>query len=566
MDEADRVKTDGSYFYIATDKGVRIVNFQTPMQVVGSIDIDGIIGELHLYKQVLAVLYTPWDGQGHPWSVVDRPPGGGGLGDTLAGLPYRLPVKVRSGVALIDVSDPASPMMIRAEEVDGYLVSSRRIEEKLHLVQQFLPDLPPIRYWYDEQTALIDDIVAGNRNLLDKVPLSSLVPAYRTVFPGSGSDVEKQAVMPEHFYRPADGGSGGSIATVVTFDLDRPEEPFTSAALIADANAVYASTKALYLFSGEWQTGAKVEQRTAIHKLNLNGERARPAGAGRVNGWILNQFSAGEHEGVLRVATTTTSWDAGSTRSGNHVYCLEESDGDLRIVGKLENLAPGETLYSSRFIGRRGFLVTFERIDPLFTLDLSDPSTPRMMGELKVPGYSDYIHPWGQDHLITLGKMVTEDQYGNLYQRGINLSVFDISDIQQPVLVDALEIGGRGSISEALWTHKAFTFRQDDEGGLLTLPIDLYESDPSSGEPWAWGRYISSGLYVYRLSATPDNAFDLLGVVSTHRGGDDQTWGPAWTRGIFGETQVWAVTPTAVHTARIADIEGTIQTVDLSTD
>jgi uncharacterized secreted protein with C-terminal beta-propeller domain len=274
-----------------------------------------------------------------------------------------------------------------------------------------------------------------------------------------------------------------------------------------------------------------------------------------VPGRILNQFSLGEFEGVLRIATTTGGWWSGNNELGTNVYCLEPSDNRLEIIGKIEGIAPGEHLYSARFMGDRGFIVTFVKVDPLFTLDLSDPTDPEVIGELKVPGYSDYIHPLGENHLLTVGKYAKE-QNGTTWYQGVQLSIFDISDFSNPILLYKETIGDRGTHSEASDNHKAFTFWAEND--LLAIPIDLYEYLQEPEYAWEYGTYVFSGLYVYRT--TIEDGFEYLGHIDT----DSDLYSWDWTRGVFINDSIYAVQSDAVHSADIDDIESTVHTLVLS--
>jgi len=266
---------------------------------------------------------------------------------------------------------------------------------------------------------------------------------------------------------------------------------------------------------------------------------------------------------VLRIATTT-GWSGGSQPTAkNHVFCIGEQDSKLVVIGSLEDLAPGEEIYAARFIGPRGYLVTFVTIDPLFTLDLSDPTDPKVAGELKVPGYSEYIHPWGDDHLLTIGKDALEVD-GNAWYQGLQLTIFDISDFSDPKLLHRTEgenkIGDRGTSSEALYNHKAFIFWE--EQGLLAIPVDLYEHASPPTEPWEWGLLTFKGLYVYRV--TLNHGFEFLGRIKT-LAQMDQYWLSYfdYTRGVFIDDRVYAVTPATVSSAEVIDIANTIETLPL---
>ena len=233
-------------------------------------------------------------------------------------------------------------------------------------------------------------------------------------------------------------------------------------------------------------------------------------------------------------------------------------EGKLDIIGNLKDLAPGEEIYAARFMGTRGYLVTFVTIDPLFTLDLSDPTDPKVAGELKVPGYSEYIHPYGENHLLTIGKDAL-DVEGNAWYQGVQLSIFDISNFSEPRLLHTARIGDRGTTSEALGNHKAFTFWE--EYGLLAIPIDLYEHQNLPTEyPWQWGTLTYKGLYVYRVGI--EGGFEYLGRIAT-LSGLEQYWYAYgnYTRGIFIDDRVYAVTSEAVRSAQVEDIPGSLESL-----
>jgi hypothetical protein len=227
--------------------------------------------------------------------------------------------------------------------------------------------------------------------------------------------------------------------------------------------------------------------------------------SGEVPGMVLNQFSMDEYDGHFRVATTTY----GET-TGNHVYIL---DMDLNIVGSLEGLAPGETIYSARFVGERGHMVTFRQVDPLFVIDLSDPGNPRELGYLKVTGYSDYLHPYDETHLIGIGKETTDAGEFAWYQ-GVKISLFDVRDVNNPLEISKLEIGDRGTDSPVLWDHKAFLF--DKSRNLMVIPILEAKVDKTKYSEdelvWAYGEPVYQGAYVFHVS--PDAGITIQGKIT----------------------------------------------------
>jgi len=542
VDESDVVKTDGEYLYISGNERVTIVSATDPMTVISSsIRVTGTIDSLYLYnnssgRRLLALLYTPLNYQGTPW--LDSGPA-----DSIStGIAYWIPIQAKTGVAVYDVTDPYLPDVIRSVEADGYLVSSRRVENHLHVVQQFLPDLPA-PYSLEEE--------------IQAMTAEELMPFYSDMTGGASGGQERQLIAPRDFYHPGIDG-GGSIVSIMTFDLDDPGLAFSSTGVVADASIVYASTEAVYFTSTYWDysgTGSyEPAEQTIIYKFDISGDEVIGQGYAGIRGRALNQFSLGEHEGVLRIATTTGwSWNT-DTPSKNHVYCLKSQDGKLGITGRLEDIAQGEELYSARFIGPRGYLVTFVTTDPLFTLDLSDPAAPRVIGDLKIPGFSNYLHPWGENYLIGLGKDAVEEE-GFAWYQGVQLSIFDISDLANPKLLKTEIIGDRGTCSEALYNHKAFTFRESE--GLLALPIDLYELESGQTSPSDYGAMTRKGLYIFHV--TVEGGFEKIGEITTSEASDQYWYYSGWTRGIFIEDHVYAVTPEAVRSAYINNIEGTIQ-------
>jgi len=196
----------------------------------------------------------------------------------------------------------------------------------------------------------------------------------------------------------------------------------------------------------------------------------------------------------------------------NNVYVL---DASLNLTGKLEGLAPGEKLYSSRFMGEKAYLVTFKKVDPLFVIDLSDPTNPQLLGKLKIPGYSDYLHPFGENHLIGLGKDAVPAEEGDFaWYQGVKLTLFDVSNVSNPIELSTYTIGDRGTESYALHDHKAFLFNLAN--GLLVIPVTLAEINPSQYpegvQPQSYGDYKFQGAYVFNVSLA--NGFALRGRVS----------------------------------------------------
>lgn len=554
VDESDKLKTDGIHIYVAGDRKVSVVDVSdaSNMKVISAIPIDGSLDELYLKDGVLVVFYD--NGQNGIYMDFDLE-----LSEPVRiGLPYWIPIRSKTSVSFYDVRIPSDPKLISTVTMDGDLVSSRLINGKLHVVQQFLPDLPNLDFAYDGTEQGWESAISKNTEKLESLTLEEMLPAYSVCDSEGRVSRSGSLVEPQNFYRLDDAG-GSAIVSISTFDLDHLEEPFKSVGIVATADIIYASTTALYLTAPEWNYDETYSENagsttsTSIHKFDLTGTNVRHEAGGRVRGRILNQFSMGEYQDVLRIATTEYRWNQadGSNSGTSNVYCLRNQDSNLEVMGRIENIAPGENMYSARFIGKRGFLVTFEQVDPLFTLDLSDPEKPFVKGELKVPGYSEYIHPMDEDKLITIGRNVAEIE-GRLIPQGLQLSLFDISDLGNPVLLHKELIGDQSTYSEATYNHKAFNYWA--EKNLLSIPVRTYGSQDYSTLPEGF-----NGLYIYKVTA--QSGFELKGRIET--GTDPSYLYQDWTRGIFITGSVFAVRPQALFSADMDGIEGSQKKLSL---
>jgi uncharacterized secreted protein with C-terminal beta-propeller domain len=229
-----------------------------------------------------------------------------------------------------------------------------------------------------------------------------------------------------------------------------------------------------------------------------------------------------ENGDYFRVATS-------ESYKQTNVYVLDE---DLEVVGSLEGLAPNERMYSARFVGDRCYLVTFKKVDPFFVIDLSDPESPTVLGELKIPGYSDYLHPYDENHIIGLG-IDAYDMGTFAWFQGVKLSLFDVTDLENPKEISKYNIGDRGTTSPAQHDHKAFMFSKSKD--LLIIPISLFEIDerdyPNGVPPNAYGKFVWQGAYVFSL--TLEDGFKLKGRITHSAHGQEngncyQGWGMWW--------------------------------------
>jgi uncharacterized secreted protein with C-terminal beta-propeller domain len=259
------------------------------------------------------------------------------------------------------------------------------------------------------------------------------------------------------------------FTTLTTLDLDEPGR-VTLSGLLADVRQAYASPESLYLATDHWsRTGRDVH--TYLHRFRLSSGVPEYEGSGGVRGSLLGQFSMDDEDGHLRVATTT--WGTAATGSTNQVFVLRPQDGRLQVVGRTDALAEGERIFAARFEGPRGYLVTFRQVDPLFTLDLRDHTRPRVAGELKIPGFSTYLHPLGSGHLLAVGREITDTPSGWQLLGGVALQVFDVSRPDDPRLAHRHVVGTTGATgSSALGDHRAFNYFPSR--GTLALPFSEY--------------------------------------------------------------------------------------------
>lgn len=468
VDEADFVKSDGQHIYVVTGDRVRVVRAYPPSQahVVGDVPLpDGRPEGLYLDGDRLVVM----------GASDDPPPFVEGETVILDGDGPRRPGPSLPStyVRVVDVTDPADPTVERDVTVHGRLHDSRMIDDHVYVVLDV-----PLRFDDDDE------------------------PVVPVVNPG-------QEGFPEIHHFDGDGRVY-QYTNVLSVPV-RGEEPVDNEAyLLERATNLYASQTNLYLATphstsddGPAEPWARAEA-TLIHKLALDDGSVSYQASGQVPGRILNQFSMDEHDGHLRVATTvghvSRSLRGGEVSSTNNVYIL---DGEMKTVGELEGVAPNERIYSARFMGDRAYLVTFKKVDPFFVLDLSDPTAPEVLGELKLPGYSDYLHPFGEDHVIGIGKDTVEAESGDFaWYQGVRVNLFDASDVEDPELLDAMVLGDRGSESEVLRDHKAFLL--DRERGFMAFPLLWAEVDESrhDGEPRpnAHGHPVWQGAYVMDVS------------------------------------------------------------------
>lgn len=488
VDEPDIVKTDGEHLYAVTGGELQIVDITDPADplVVSSTPLaSGWGAELLLDGDRLLVTQTLSGGWDEPVPLDARE--AIGAASLLPGPDVAPWIGERVSLTLVDVSDPTAPRVDRTWSAEGAYVSARMVDGTARVVlrshpAQRLPFVQPAGPNSE------DSALAANRAVIEASTIEQWIPSF-TLTDADGTVLNDQLVARcDRLYRPSEF-SGFGVVSVVTVDLDAGLGDGSGVALGADGETVYASAERLYVATNRWveqpdpaATGDDVavvpppregEQRTAIHQFSIEGSGAADyLASGSVDGHLLDQFSMSEHEGVLRVATTDgDAWGGSSSESA--VAVLAPEGDQLVEIGRVDGLGEGERIYAVRFLGDRGFVVTFRQIDPLYALDLSDPTSPRLTGELKIPGFSSYLHPVDEHLLLGVGQDATDD--GRV--EGGQVSLFDVSNPADPRRVAQLDLGEDAS-SEVEMDHRAFLWWD----GLALVPMTAWRWDDETFE------------------------------------------------------------------------------------
>lgn len=445
VDEGDLIENDGRYLYTAVGGSVRVVDTSTGTLVATIPGDPGAEPQLLLDGPRLAIIRQLW--LAWPETIVER----------------------------WDVSNPASPRFESRVHLEGTLVAARTVNNRARIVLQtpFGARIRQVVPNGDSPQAL-NAATAANRNVVKQAKAADWLPRSYNSDQGGNPSSLRQAVNCIEIGKPADT-SGLSLTWVATIDLNVPNPRLTasgSGGVVGDGNIVYASDQSLFVatngLSGRlvpqpviavpepgFGTGAAVAprprptSRTLIHGFNLAGaDGATYFASGSVDGRLLNQFSMSEFAGVLRVAVTTDGEGFGSPQQSG-VRVLQRNGRSLDRIGTLNGLGINERIYAVRFLGELGYIVTFRQVDPLYVIDLRDPRAPRRAGELKIPGYSSYLHPIAPGQLLGIG----QDANDQGQRLGTALQVFDVSDPNNPRQLTKLRVGGT---SEAEYDHRAF--------------------------------------------------------------------------------------------------------------
>lgn len=515
VDEADIVKTDGEYIYQVNNQSIIIAKAipADKMEITSRITFDDDSfnpSEIYVDNKYLVVIGMDSNKIYYKDSSVEMQP--------------TYPVETTKAL-VYDISDKNNVKKIREVDLEGNYVSSRKVGTKLYLIT--------------------NKFIYFNAN-----PKMKITPSYMDSVMGKNYINIK---CEDIHYFPSSIESNYMI--IGTIDINDNYKRINVSTYLGSGQNVYMSTNNLYVAvskyddknivkpqvslapsvkvrPGIWWPG-NVNRNTFIYKFTLKGVTGEVSflQKGEVPGEILNQFSMDENGDSFRIATTKgNAWGSGENTSKNNLYIL---DSNMKITGKIEGMAPGEKIYSVRFMGNRAYVVTFKTVDPLFVIDLKDNKNPRILGALKIPGFSDYLHPYDENHVIGFGKDTIELPYKdsngktvgtNAYYLGMKIAIFDVTDVTDPKESGKDIIGDRGTYSQLLNDHKALLFSK--EKNLLAFPVTVFKLKPGqnpindqNGYSYPeYGTFEFQGAYVYKIDI--NKGFTLRGKI-THLSSDD---------------------------------------------
>ncbi len=466
VQEGDIIKNDGKYIYINTNSGLKIIdsNPKSP-KVVTTINVpeNTNISEIYTTDKRLIVI-----GQNNFFYIMNEPHPIDSTDVMIK--PSIMPPRYyedRTNVLIYNIENIEKPVLEREFLFDGNYLSGRVIDNSFYLINNKYMN---INYGYYDKDIEIK------------------LPYYTDVLKNEmyefGYDEIKyfpNYINPRYMY------------TIGINLYDKTTKPDVDVYL-GGTDTIYVSQESLYAAVADYSYDYRITQTeefspeystsTVIYKFKLNDGKIGEAIQGEVPGTIINQFSMDEHNNTFRIATTTGEmW---RETSKNNVYILDEN---LKALGKLEGLAEGERIYSTRFAGDRVYMVTFRQVDPLFVIDTSNPKAPELKGMLKIPGYSTYLHMVDENHILGFGYDTEENQWGGTVTGGLKISMFDVTNVNKPKETFTEIIGKAGSYSELLYNHKALMFSINK--GLMAFPIyrttENYKND-------------FTGAYVYEIS------------------------------------------------------------------
>jgi inhibitor of cysteine peptidase len=515
VDEADTVKTDGSYLYVVSGDTIYIIQAQpaADAQVVSKIQLnDSYNSDIYVNGNRLVVLVNQFLPYAYPLDSSGAANGNSSQGQVSPG---STPTTVSNNVAIslgmmppiwggysnvmsiniYDISNKSSPVLVKDIQINGTFSGSRMIGDFVYVVS----NEPAQPYW---NSTVVLPTISDN-----------------------GTPIEIKADEVSYTDVPA---TSYDFVTVLAIDVANDSAAPTFNTFLASASsAMYASQDSIYLtipnyavqpmvLGGPVTLGSSTDE-TIIYRLGLNGANVTLEAQGSVPGSVLDQYSMDEYNGNFRIATT--EWTPNGTV--NNVFVLDQN---LNILGSLQGIAPGESIYSAMFMGDRCYLVTYQQVDPFYVIDLSNAASPQVLGYLNIPGVTNYLYPYDQNTVLGVGA-----ENSNL-----QLSLFDVTDVTAPRLLANYTLQATWSYTEASYDHKAFLFDQSES--LLVLPVSMGIIGQESVN---W-----QGALVFNL--TKSDGFVLKGTI-THIADVTEGSGNSYvTRALYINNTLYTISPDLV--------------------
>ncbi len=471
--------------------------------------------------------------------------------------PYPGPSTSQVVINSFDISTASTPVTLPSLKIEGQLVSTRKIGNKLYIISQtsalpqgFIP-------WATDK-----EQIQNNLALIEQLDIDALLPSYYK------DDQELTQVKPTGCYMPPVAElyhhySAPQLTTITQINLDNPDE--ITAACVFTGQQVFATLNNLYLFQNEWTKSNSNSNEynffTSIHKFELGGSVPQYIGSGRVQGEVTGRnpsFRLGEQNNHLGILTSEWVNNSNGRSSPMHRLTFLEpapsssSSFELDIVSQLPNDQrpepigkPNEQIHGVRFVKNRAYVVTFERIDPLYVINTNTVSDPFIEGSVELTGFSEYLHPLGENMLLGIGQE-TEVIEGRVRTQGLKLSLFDLSDPSKPTTIEEQVIGAAGTYSSVSDDHHAFSIITLDESATafrFTLPISVYER-PAGAPATTWGQWSYTGLHLFDVNLNnPEQKIALSGVINPNS--DNNTRNYIWgiQRGVINQDTALYIQP-----------------------
>jgi hypothetical protein len=573
VDEADVVKNDGTRIFALSGDSLHAASSWPPsgLALTGSVRIEGWPTGFYLDGDRLAVLSAV--------PPARDPDTGLGICPLVASTAQFMCGYFGPLTAKLTLIDAASLAVTAEIWMPGYPAHTRRIGSQVYVVLRDPARWPEgIRWWpdgevpwndLDKLTAAIRALEVANEQVIRAAPLSTwLPPAQRRLQGGAVVDTPYDCTQFEVGNAPVRLG----FVTVASLDLDHPEAPPARTTVLGDVGLIYASQDSLILATPHfwwWSFEGNLDW-TYLHRFDLSQGAPRYVSSGGFEGNPVDSYSLDIQGGYLRAAVNT----ARVRVDGQGMFQVDRGSfarvlgPDLREVGSVE-LAAGEWVTGSRFLGDQGYVVTFRSIDPLFALDLRDPASPKKAGVLEMPGFSTYLHPLDATHLMGLGVDLPPAP-ATWRDRSLQLSVFDVSDPANPKRAVQYKVGSAYAYSEALWDHHAFNWFPEKQ--LLAIPF--FDWSPDASGAAYWGSFVSDlrVLEVHPDSVVLRGALSMKDVYVTY--GDDRwtwSWSPAIRRSVMaadaaGNAFVYAVSDAGIRVAPLDSLDAPLATVTFPRD